>query len=197
MLLAVFGLITGGHAWAVEPSGQGNSHQPPLRLIDQTVVVGESDPILWKAVIELLPSRPSRIQILDLNSLSASARGKLRGFDAFVLAGQTTIVVIRQGATLRNAEFGDAVDRLMLASLVWHEMAHTNGLDERAALEQEQALWRRFIASGLVSGGDGMAYITRLREASAAVASESVAEGSVADRRTRGLRAATDVIRVQ
>ena len=32
--------------------------------------------------------------------------------------------------------------RLVLASLVWHEMAHVNRLDERAALEQEEALWR-------------------------------------------------------
>ena len=52
------------------------------------------------------------------------------------------------------------------ASLVWHELAHVNGADERAALDQERALWRGFIRLGLVSSSDGMAYIHRLREAS-------------------------------
>ena len=139
-------------------------HQPPIRIIDQTVVVGESDPLLWKAILDLLPDRPQRIELLDVNTLPPSTRQQLRGVDAFVLAGQTTIVVIRQGATLRQAEFGDAFDRLVLASLVWHELAHANGLDEQAALDQEQTLWRRFIAQGLVNSSDGMAYVARLKE---------------------------------
>jgi len=41
---------------------------------------------------------------------------------------------------------------------------HTNGLDERAALEQEAALWQRFVSTGLVDGGVGLTYIARLRE---------------------------------
>ena len=120
-------------------------------------------PPYGKDVLDLLPVRPRRIEVLDLDSLSGSARQKLRGLDAFVLAEQTTIVVIRQGATLRQAEFGDGLDRLVLASLVWHELAHANGLDEHAALEQEKALWRRFISTGLVDRGTGTAYIARER----------------------------------
>ena len=111
-------------------------------------------------------------------------RERVRGLDAFVLGGQTTVVVIRQGATLWRAEVGDAVDRLALASLVWHELAHANGLDERAALEQEQSLWRRFISTGLVDGGVGMTYIARLREVSAR--SEESVQGQWANQQNMG-----------
>src|SRR5262245_26761748 len=141
-------------------------HRAPHRVIAGTVIVGDSDLSLWTAVLEVLPARPERIEILDLASLSETARRKVGARDAFVLAGHRTIVVIRQGATLRQAEFGDGFDRLVLASLVWHEMAHANGAGERAALEEEQALWHRFIRLGIVSRGDGMTYIQRLREAS-------------------------------
>jgi hypothetical protein len=119
---------------------------------------------LWKTVLELLPARPRRIELLDLDSLSVPARERVAGLDAFVIAGQTTVVVIRQGATLRQAELGDALDRLVLASLVWHELAHANGLGEQAALDRERALWRRFISTGVVNAGVGMTYIARLRE---------------------------------
>jgi hypothetical protein len=140
--------------------------------------VGECDPFLWKTVLDLLPTRPGRIEVLDLDALSRPTREKLAGLDAFVLAGQTTIVVIRQGATLRQAELGDALDQLVLASLVWHEFAHANGLDERNALEQEQALWRRFIVTGLANRGTGMSYIARLRELSAREMKEPSAQST-------------------
>jgi hypothetical protein len=173
LAVAALVLMTGGSDLAAAQSARRDTRHPPTRIIGQTTVVGESDPTLWRTVLDLLPSRPRRIEVLDLDSLSGRARQKLRGLDAFVLSGETTIVVIRQGATLRQAEFGDALDRLMLASLVWHELAHVNGLDERAALEQEEALWRRFISTGQVDGGVGMTYIARLREVSAATTSQS------------------------
>jgi hypothetical protein len=166
LTVVALALLTGGRVAAGPQSRDGDSRHLPSRIIDQTTVVGEIDPALWKTVLDLLPARPGRIEVLDLDSLSDPTRRKLRGLDAFVLGEQTTIVVIRQGATLRQAEFGDAFDRLVLASLVWHELAHANGLDERAALEQETALWRRFVSTGLVDGGVGLTYIARLREVS-------------------------------
>jgi hypothetical protein len=114
-------------------------------------------------------SRCKIIQLLDLDSLSMSipTRQRLGGLDGFVLAGQAVVVVVRQGATLRQAELGDAIDRLILASLIWHEMAHLDGSDERAAFALEEALWHRFVVRGVVSSEVGLAYIARLREASA------------------------------
>ena len=146
-------LLAGGAALgAVDDTRQ----RPPVRIISGTVIVGEADPRLWRRVLAVLPARPERIEILDLTSLSDATRRKLDGRDGFVLAGHRTIVVIRQGATLRQAELGDGLDRLILASLVWHELAHVNGADETAALEQEQALWRRFIHLGIASSSTGM-----------------------------------------
>jgi hypothetical protein len=153
----------------------------PVRTIDKTIVVGESDPALWRAVLELLPMRPHRIEVLDLDSLSAPTRRRLGGLDAFVLQGSRTIVVIRQGRTLHQAEIGDAVDRLLLASLIWHELAHVNGLDERAALAQERWLWQRFIATGMVDGGIGLAYIARLADESRAAGASARTEAIVAE----------------
>jgi hypothetical protein len=160
---------------AAEPVPE-SSRRAPVRVIGGTVVVGESDQGLWRSVLDLLPARPRRIVILDLDSLSATARHKLRGLDAFVLAGQTTVVVIKQGTTLRQAELGDAIDRLVLASLVWHELTHSSGLDETAAIETEEALWRQFIASGRVDSAVGMAYIARLREERAKKADATLGE---------------------
>ena len=34
-------------------------------------------------------------------------------------------------------------------------MAHASGLDEPAALEREQALWRQFVVTGRVDGAVG------------------------------------------
>ncbi len=177
LAVGILALLSGGGALAADGPQRIASRHPPSRIIGQTLVVGESDPALWKHVLDVLPARPARIEVLDLDSLSGPTRERVRGLDAFVLGGQTTVVVIRQGATLWRAEVGDAVDRLALASLVWHELAHANGLDERAALEQEQSLWRRFISTGLVDGGVGMTYIARLREVSARVKSQSKDSG--------------------
>ena len=163
--VVVLTLLTGGVATA--QSIRRDSRRPPFRTIGQTTIVGESDARLWKQVLDLLPTRPRRIEVLDVDSLSDAARQKVRGLDAFVLAGHATVVVIRQGATLRQAEFGDGVDRLALAALVWHELAHANGLNEHAAIEQEEALWRRFISTGLVEAGMGRSYVARLREVGA------------------------------
>ena len=127
LAIGIAALLSGSGALAAGEPAKGDSHQPTVRIIDKTTVIGDSDPFLWKKVLDLLPIRPERIEVLDLDSLSSLARQKLRGLDGFVLAGHKTIVVIRQGATLRQAELGDAVDRLVLASLVWHEMAHANG----------------------------------------------------------------------
>jgi hypothetical protein len=188
-LLAVLLLLAhANHHLAAE--GRKAPRTPTVRVLDKTTVVGETDPVLWRQVLAVLPVRPTRIEILDLDALSAATRRRLRGVDGFVLAGQNAIVVVRQGGTMRQAELGDAVDRLVLASLIWHEQAHASGLDEAAAFGWEQALWRRFITTGRVDAGTGLAYIARLEEERSKVRRrpESIRAGHSGEDAGRGAR---------
>ena len=132
------------------------------RVIAGTEVLGDIDPTVWRSVLDMLPVRPPRIVVLDAGTLSAEARQKVRGFDAFVVAGNATVFVLRQGMTLRQAETGDAFDRAVLASVVHHEMSHVRGLDERGAIQAEQDFWRQLIAARRVDAVLGMTYVRRL-----------------------------------
>ena len=38
----------------------------------------------------------------------------------------------------------------MVDVIIWHEMAHTDGLDERQAQEREEELWKEFIGARLL-----------------------------------------------
>jgi hypothetical protein len=51
----------------------------------------------------------------------------------------------------------------MLAVIIWHEMAHTEGFDERQAQEREEDLWQQFTGRGLVDGALGLTYLAELR----------------------------------
>ena len=101
-------------------------------------IIGDADAVMWARVLAVLPARPARIEVLDVDTLSAGTRRKLRGLDGFVLQGLKTVVIVRReraAAGRPRVRF----DRLVLASLIWHEMAHLEGLDERAAFGREEA----------------------------------------------------------
>src|SRR5688572_15967921 len=138
--LLIFTPLCAGLAQAHEKAGTGPAH-----TIGSTVLIGTADIALWTGVLEVLPVRPARIVILSAGSLPAVARQRVRGLQAFVVQGSGTVFVLRDAASLRQAESGDAFDRLVLASVLFHEMSHARGLDEGAALEAEQRLWREFV----------------------------------------------------
>ncbi len=137
------------------------SHRP-VRLIGATPVVGDSHPRLWAEVLGLLPTPPARIVIVDLDALSIEARARIGSLEAFVLSGNPAVFVVRQGVTLRHAELGGALDRLMLASVIWHEMGHLEGLDEPAALLREAQFWRELVGAGRIESGHGLSIAAEL-----------------------------------
>jgi hypothetical protein len=73
------------------------------------------------------------------------------------------IYLRRQSPTVSAADFQGGPYLLMLAAVIWHEMAHTEGLDERQAQKREEDLWKQFVQRGLVDGSIGLTYLDELR----------------------------------
>jgi hypothetical protein len=72
--------------------------------------------------------------------------------------------LIADGPTLRGAQNGSGIFDYALATLIWHEMAHLGGADEREAQRQEEELWEQFLAGGRVDTGRGLNYLALLRK---------------------------------
>ena len=101
--------------------------------------------------------------MVDAETEPTSHDKQLRGLDAFVPIGSRVIYLRRQSVTLLAAEYSGGPYLLMLTAVIWHEMAHTEGLDERHAQEREEELWKQFVQRGLVDSGVGLTYLDELR----------------------------------
>jgi hypothetical protein len=51
----------------------------------------------------------------------------------------------------------------MLAAVIWHEMAHLGGADERGAQLAEEELWKRFVRDGVTDQVTALWYMQALR----------------------------------
>ena len=101
--------------------------------------------------------------MVDDDALPAEGDKQFRDLDAFVPVGSRVIYLRRRSPTLLAAEYSRGPYLLMLAAVIWHELAHTEGLDERYAQEREEELWKQFVQRGLVDGGVGLTYLDELR----------------------------------
>ena len=110
----------------------------------------------------MLPQQPDKIVIVERSTASSQHAGGPRS-EAFVNLGEPTVYLVRQGATLQRALEGPGIFDFALAAIIWHEMAHAEGLDERRAQEQEEDLWKQFVQRGLVDSGVGLTYLDELR----------------------------------
>ena len=138
------------------------SSKSRTRIVAGTVVSGDIDVRTLAAAIELLPRPPERIVMVD-KELPPTKESQLRELDAFVLPGSRVIYLRRQSQTLRAAEYSGGPHVVMLAVVIWHEMAHTEGLDEPQAQEREEALWKEFTRRGLVDSAVGLTYLAELQ----------------------------------
>ena len=82
--------------------------------------------------------------------------------DAFVVKGSPVIYVVRQSALFRGAVDGSAVLTYALATVVWHEMAHSEGDDERGARKKEEELWTTFVRDQRVDHVTALRYLKAL-----------------------------------
>lgn len=116
-----------------------------------------------RAALALLPKQPARVAVIDVTQCRPAVRDSLLTLDAFIVRGNGVIYVVRQSAVLRGARSGANVFRAMLAAILWHEMAHLDGADERGAQQAEEDLWRGFVRDGVADTLTGLRYLALLR----------------------------------
>jgi hypothetical protein len=95
-------------------------------------------------------------------------REYLLTLDAFIVRepSSSAIYVVEQSELLRGARAGSKVHVAMLAAVLWHEMAHLAGADERGARQAEDELWTGFVRDGIVDHMTGLRYLGALKDRS-------------------------------
>lgn len=114
-------------------------------------------------VLQLLQCLPARVAVLDAAEARPQVQERLLRLDAFVLDGSPVVYVVKQSALLRGAIAGSSFHRHALAAVIWHEMAHVDGADEREARAREEALWTRYVRDQRVDGVTGLRYLAALK----------------------------------
>jgi len=90
-------------------------------------------------------------------------RDRLLTLDAFTVPGNSVIYVVQQRQVLDEASRGSTLFRAMLATVIWHEVAHLAGTDERGARKAEEDLWTRFVRDGVADQVTALRYLQALK----------------------------------
>ncbi len=114
-------------------------------------------------VVQLLPHLPQRVAVFDATEASPQVQERLLRLDAFVLEGSPVVYVVKQSALLRGTIAGSSFHTHALAAVIWHEMAHVDGADEREARAREEALWTRYVRDQRVDEVTALRYLTALK----------------------------------
>jgi hypothetical protein len=123
---------------------------------------GKYDPIVRRA-LALLPAQPRKVLVVDASRALRRSDADGRKVQAFVLVGEDVVYLIAQGdALLRARNEGPGMFDYVVATLIWHEMAHIAGADEREAQRREEELWRRFLMARRINSGPGLRYLQLL-----------------------------------
>lgn len=112
--------------------------------------------------VRLLPRLPVRVAVLDISEAGPDVQQVLRKLDAFITKGSPVVYVVKQSVLLRGAVAGSSFHTHALATVIWHEMAHAEGADEREAREREQSLWTRYIRDQRVDRTSALRYLAAL-----------------------------------
>jgi hypothetical protein len=123
--------------------------------------VAEKDALA--AAVALLPEAPVRVAVINVRDARPPVREYLLTLDAFTVKGNAVIYVVQQSELLKGARGGSPLYRAMLATVLWHEMAHLAGADERGARQAEEKLWMRYVRDGLTDQVIGLRYLQALR----------------------------------
>ena len=114
--------------------------------------------------VALLPERPPQVRVIDVNDARPEDRDNLLKLQAFVLRGRPVIYLTKHGEVLREAAKGSRFHTYMLATVIWHEMAHVGGAEEAEARAREEALWTRFMLGQAVERVAALTYLAELKK---------------------------------
>ena len=114
------------------------------------------------AALRMLPRLPVRVAVIDATEARPEVQATLNQLDAFVTRTSRVVYVVRQSRLLVGARTGSSLHVHALATVLWHEMAHADGADEREARKREQALWTRFIRDQRVDPVIALRYLAAL-----------------------------------
>jgi hypothetical protein len=131
---------------------------PEMRAVDTPAY----DATIARA-LKLLPRQPEKVSLVDANDTSGLLY-ELQHVEAFVMRGERVVYLVTQGVTLRKALKGAGVFDYVLATVIWHEMAHIDGGDETKARLEEEQLWEQFIVGRRVDSVRGLRYLALLKK---------------------------------
>ncbi len=116
-----------------------------------------------------LSRRPVHVAVIDAHEAKPEVRETLLKLDAFTLrldAGtrdrSKVVYLVKQSTVLQEAAKGSPFYEHVLASIIWHEMAHLDGADERGARHAEEQLWTRFVRDGISDQVTALRYLNAL-----------------------------------
>lgn len=112
--------------------------------------------------VALLPSPPRVVAMIDATDAKPDVRATLLTLDAFIIRDGSVVYLVKQSAVVDLAAHGSRPGELMLAAIIWHEMAHVHGADERTARKAEEQIWTGFVRDQLVDALTGLRYLKTL-----------------------------------
>jgi hypothetical protein len=129
-------------------------------VVDGPTAAGERKAIA--EAIWLLARLPDRVAVIDAEQARPDVKAALLRLDAFTIRGRRVVDLVRQSALLQGAVQRQAFHTCALASVIWHEMAHAEGADEREARRREQSLWTIFVRVQRVDEVTALRYLEAL-----------------------------------
>ena len=157
MAVAVAGLGLG----SMETFALAGPQAVESRIVaDGPTAIGERTAIA--EAMRLLARLPERVAVIDAEQARPDVKATLLMLDAFTIKNSRVVYLVRQSALLQGAVQRQAFYTYALASVIWHEMAHAEGADEREGRRREQSLWTTFVRDQRLDEVTALRYLDAL-----------------------------------
>ncbi len=123
------------------------------------VTADEASTAAINRALSLLSRAPEYVAVIDPATVKPEVRETLLKVDAFISRGQPVVYLSPHSEVLKGAREGSRIHTYMLAAIIWHEMAHLGGADEREAQRKEEGLWKRFVVEKRVDAVTALRYL--------------------------------------